>query len=260
MREKILFNKDWRFLGEVPAERPVKTKSGTYLSAKTGRLKWGPGVYDHVDMPEHWDLEHELTPERWQCVDLPHDYIISQTPDPTEVGALGFFKYHHAWYRKHFTVSECDRDKRIVIYFEAVTGNSEIYLNNCLLHRSTSGYASFEVDITDVVDFEKENVLAVYVDPDSREGWWYQGAGIYRNVWLVKTAKTAIDMYGVFLPVRKSGATLWNIPVEVEVFNVDYSDSKFDVLCDIISPDGRKVADRPASRMDSLRRKIRFLQ
>ena len=242
MREKILFNKDWRFLGEVPAERPVKTKSGTYLSAKTGRLKWGPGVYDHVDMPEHWDLEHELTPERWQCVDLPHDYIISQTPDPTEVGALGFFKYHHAWYRKHFTVSECDRDKRIVIYFEAVTGNSEIYLNNCLLHRSTSGYASFEVDITDVVDFEKENVLAVYVDPDSREGWWYQGAGIYRNVWLVKTAKTAIDMYGVFLPVRKSGATLWNIPVEVEVFNVDYSDSKFDVLCDIISPDGRKVA------------------
>ena len=93
MREKILFNKDWLFLENVPEERPVKTKSGAYLSAKTGRLKWGPGVRDHVDMPGHWDLEHELTPEIWKSVDLPHDYIISGTPDPQETGAFGFFRY-----------------------------------------------------------------------------------------------------------------------------------------------------------------------
>lgn len=242
MREKILFNKDWLFLGEVPEERPVKTKSGAYLSAKTGRLKWGPGVRDHVDMPGHWDLEHELTPERWENVDLPHDYIISQTPDPAEVGALGFFRYHHAWYRKHFTLDECDRNKRITVFFEGVTGNSEIYLNNCLLYRSTSGYASFEVDITDIVDFGIDNVLAVHVDPDSHEGWWYQGAGIYRNVYLIKTAKTAIDLYGVFLPVKKLQDDTWQIPVEVEVFNTNYTDSAFEISCKILSPAGSEVA------------------
>ncbi|MBQ7395794.1 MAG: DUF4982 domain-containing protein [Lentisphaeria bacterium] len=242
MREKILMNRDWLFLGEVPEERPVKTKSGSYLSAKTGRLKWGPGVRDHVDMPGHWDLEHELTPERWQSVDLPHDYIISQTPDPVEVGALGFFKYHHAWYRKHFTVDKSDADKRITIYFEGVTGNSEIYLNSCLVYRSTSGYASFEVDITDIVDFESDNVLAVHVDPESYEGWWYQGAGIYRNVWMVKTPKTAIDLYGVFLPVKKLDESRWQVPVEVEVFNIDYKESSFDVNCKILSPAGEVVA------------------
>lgn len=241
MRSKIPFNRDWLFLGEVPEERPVKTKSGTYLAAKTGRLKWGPGTYTHVDMPGHWDLFNELTPERWENVDLPHDYIIPQTPDPVEVGALGFFKYHKAWYRKHFTVDECDRDKRITIYFEGVTGNSDIYLNNCFLYRSTSGYASFEVDITDIVDFGTDNVLAVHVDPDSYEGWWYQGGGIYRNVWMVKTAKCAIDLYGVFLPVRKGEGNTWDVPVEVEVFNIGYEDKKFTVNCDIYAPGGEKV-------------------
>ena len=241
MREKILMNSQWHFLGEVPEERFVKTKSGTYLAAKTERLKWGPGVRDHIDMPEHWDLVGELTPERWQYVDLPHDYIIEQTPDRKEVGALGFFKYHEAWYRKHFTVEECDRNKRITIYFEGVTGNSEIYLNSCFLYRSTSGYASFEVDITDIVNFGKDNVLAVHVDPDSREGWWYQGAGIYRNVWMVKTSKTAVDLNGVFLPVRHGDGDFWQIPVEVEVFNINYTESKFDIRCDILDPAGRKV-------------------
>ena len=241
MRSKISFNRDWLFLGEVPEERPVKTKSGTYLAAKTERLKWGPGTYTHIDMPGHWDLFNELTPERWENVDLPHDYIIKQTPDPVEVGALGFFKYHDAWYRKHFTVGEEDRDKRITICFEGITGNSDIYLNSCYLCRNTSGYASFEVDITDLVKFGADNVLAVHVDPDSYEGWWYQGGGIYRNVWMIKTAKCAIDLYGVFLPVRKLEDNIWSVPVEVEVFNIGYEDKKFSVNCDIYSPAGKKV-------------------
>lgn len=243
MREKILFNKDWLFLENVPEERPVKTKSGAYLSAKTGRLKWGPGVRDHVDMPGHWDLEHELTPEIWKCVDLPHDYIISGTPDPQETGAFGFFKYHPAWYRKHFTLDDSDRSKRLTVYFEGVTGISEIYLNNCLLFRSTSGYVPFEVDITDIADFEKENVLAVHVDPESYEGWWYQGGGIYRNVWLIKTAETAVDLHGVFLPVKNLAGNLWQVPVEVEVINTGYQKSIFNVKCEIFSPDGVKAAE-----------------
>ena len=111
MREKILMNRDWRFLGEVPEERFVKTTSGTYLAAKTERLKWGPGVRDHIDMPEHWDLVGELTPERWKSVDLPHDYIITQEPKKYNNNTLGFFEYNSAWSRKNFRLSNDDANK-----------------------------------------------------------------------------------------------------------------------------------------------------
>ena len=243
MREKILFSDNWQFLEEVPEERFVKTKSGTYLSAKTERLKWGPGSYWHIDMPNHWDLFGELTPERWENVDLPHDYIIRQTPDEKETGALGFFKYHEAWYRKHFKLEDCDRNRRITVYFEGVTGNAEVYLNSCFLCRSTSGYVPFEVDITDLVRFGEDNVLAVHVDPDSREGWWYQGGGIYRNVWMIKTAQTAIDLHGVFLPVEKMTEERWKVPVEVEVFNIGYEPEEFDVSCEIFTPQGELLTE-----------------
>ena len=61
------------------------------------------------------------------------------------------------------------------------------------------GYTPFEVDITDNVFFDKENIVAVYANADSHEGWWYQGGGIYRNVWLIKTADVAVDLWGVYV-------------------------------------------------------------
>ncbi len=242
MREKILINKKWHFLGEVPEYAFVTSKAGSYLSAKTERLQWGAGHYRHVDMPGHWDLINELSAEKWKIVNLPHDYIVTQTPDPNQAMSLGFFKYHDAWYRKHFTVDEADRNKRITVYFEGVTGNSDIYLNGCFMHHSSSSYASFEVDITDIVRFGEDNVLAVYIKPDAQEGWWYPGGGIYRNVYLIKTAKCAVDLYGVFLPVEKlENNDNWKVPVEVETFNIDYQDKDFDILCEIFDPDGKFV-------------------
>jgi len=104
MRKKILINHDWRFLPDPPADPVVKTKASMYLSAKTERLKWGPGTWRHNDTPEFWSLTGELPNERWESVDLPHDYIIRQTPCPDEAGALGFFRYVPAWYRRHFTL------------------------------------------------------------------------------------------------------------------------------------------------------------
>ena len=187
MREMILLNHDWRFLAS-PAERAIPvTKAAMYLSAKTERLKWGPGAYTHNDVPDFWDLDGELPAERWERVDLPHDYVISGTPDPREAGALGFFHYEPAWYRRHFTLDPKDRGRRIALYFEGITGNSDLYLNGCFLKHNEGSYVSFEVDLTDLVRFDRENVLAVHVDPRVQEGWWYAGGGIYRNVWLVKT-------------------------------------------------------------------------
>ena len=73
-----------------------------------------------------------------------------------------------------------------------------IYLNGCRLYRNFSAYNSFEVDLTNYLYFEKENVLGVYTTLNDFEGWWYQGGGIYRNVWLNITAPVYINLWGVY--------------------------------------------------------------
>ena len=244
MREKVLINHDWRFLeGPLKESDTPKTKSAMYLSAKTERLKWGPGTYTHNDVPGCWDLDGELPAERWEAVDLPHDYIIARTPDPNEAGALGFFHYDDAWYRKHFNLPPEDRARRIAVYFEGISGISDIYLNGCFLKHNDGSYVSFEVDITDLVRFDRENVLAVHVDPRVQEGWWYAGGGIYRNVWLVKTDPVAVDLWGVFIPVRKREGESWDVPVEVTIRNSGYEDESVRALCEIFSPEGNKVGE-----------------
>ncbi len=244
MREKILINHDWRFLENPPEIAVPKTKVAMYLAAKTERLKWGYGSLQHDDNPNAWNLEQELSAEPWKVVDLPHDYIITQTPDPKESATLGFFKFYPAWYRKHFTLQPQDREKRLTIYFEGITGLSEIYLNGCFLKRNEGGYASFEVDITDLARFDQENVLAVYVDPSRHEGWWYAGGGIYRNVWLVKTDPVAVDLWGVYVPVEHlEGGATWRVPIEISIRNSDYIDVQVQADCEVLSPSGEKVAE-----------------
>ena len=243
MREKIRFNRDWRFLPDPPPDPVVKTKAGMYLSAKTERLKWGPGAWKHNDTPDFWSLTDELPNERWESVNLPHDYIVGQPVCADEAGALGFFRCFPAWYRRHFRLSPEDEGRRIAIYFEGITGIADIYLNGCFLRHNEGSYVSFEVDITDLVRFDRENVLAVHVDPDFREGWWYAGGGIYRNVWLMKTDPVAVDLWGVFLPVGKRDATSWNVPLEVTVRNITYETEALEIRTEILSPEREVVAE-----------------
>ena len=112
-----------------------------------------------------------------------------------------------------------DKNKRITLYFEGIATESVIYLNGCVLHRSFTGYTPFEVDITDFVKFDEENHLAVYVDSNVHEGWWYSGGGIYRNVKLIKTSLISVDLYGVYVKPMKLDNDTWKILTEVTVRN-----------------------------------------
>ncbi|UKI38292.1 MAG: hypothetical protein L6V93_10260 [Clostridiales bacterium] len=105
-----------------------------------------------------------------------------------------------------FSLDESDKNKRITLYFEGVATNATVYLNGCLMKHNFCGYTPFEVDITDNVYFDRENILAVYTDSSSHEGWWYQGGGIYRNVWLVKKPLKLPLTFGVFMSIRKKRA------------------------------------------------------
>jgi hypothetical protein len=110
------------------------------------------------------------------------------------------------------------------------------------MHHNYSSYNTFEVDISDNVYYEKENVIAIYVNTEEFEGWWYQGGGIYRDVHLTITEPVCIDLWGVYAPYKKLNDTDWQIDYETTVLNTDYENCAVTVESSLIDKDGNTVA------------------
>lgn len=239
MREKTLFNDNWKFhKGDFTKQNTI-CKGPDYIGAKTERMVLGPAAYNYSDNSDSYE-PCDICPDNWETVNLPHDYIIEQVPNQSNPQALGYFNYENGWYRKHFTLEEADRNKRITLYFEGVATNAAVYLNGCLMKHNFCGYTPFEVDITDNVFFDKENIVAVYANADSHEGWWYQGGGIYRNVWLIKTADVAVDLWGVYVSPVKCEGDCWRVDIETTVLNSSFCDADISVQSVLLSTDGLK--------------------
>ena len=236
---KTLFDNGWLFhRGDV--DIPYPTRKGTaYLSAKTERAKFGPACKDYAIPSAYSHAEHR--PENWEQVTLPHDYLINDVPDRRYNEAFGFADGGHAWYLKRFSVEKADAKKRVTLLFEGITGYATVWLNGCLLKHNFCGYTTFEVDLTDYLTFEGENALAVYVDATQHEGWWYEGAGIYRHVWLIKKEKVAVDLWGLYAkPVLKNGQ--WTVETELTVRNDDDVPRRVSAAGEIRDADGRTAA------------------
>ncbi|MBQ3058110.1 MAG: DUF4982 domain-containing protein [Clostridia bacterium] len=242
MRTEILLNDNWRFhKGDITVNRPAD-KGPVYSQCKVERKKIGPAAYCYHDKPDDYGGNIEIKSEGWVFCQLPHDYIIDQDNDKTQNNAHGYFRYENAWYRKHFLMPDGCENKRILLRFDGITGNSTIYLNGCLLHHNYSSYNSFELDITDLAYHDRENVIAVYVNTEEFEGWWYQGGGIYRDVYLVITEPVAIDLWGVYAPYKKLDDNIWEIDFETTLVNTDFVDSTVTVESYVYDPDGVCVA------------------
>ena len=255
MRTQIDLNNGWLFhKGDIKLPRPAD-KGPTYSQSKTVRKLIGPAAYGYYDKPDSYDLDGDVRSEGWKYVNLPHDYIVDQDNDPTQNNAHGFFKYDNAWYRRHFKLEEGARGKRILLMFEGIAGHSTVYLNGCLMKHNFSSYNSFFVDISANVYFDRENVIAVYVNTEEFEGWWYQGGGIYRNVSLLITDPVAIDVYGVYAPAKKVGEKQWQVDFETTVVNDTYEDRRVSVVSGIYDSDGNEVASAKAEGAVPLREK-----
>lgn len=242
MRQKIPFDDRWIFhLGDVDNRIPTD-KGPLYMQSKTQTMLWGPAAVEYIGTYDTYSTEKEISRDKWSPVTLPHDYIISQEPDQTQNNTLGFFKYENAWYRKEFFLSDEDRSKRITLLFEGIATWSTIYLNGIILKHNFCGYNSFEVDITDTVKFDSKNVLAVYVETGHHEGWWYEGAGIYRHVWLCKTDTVSVDLWGVYVRPEKLESDNWKINVETTIRNDRYDNVKLRVASTVIDADSEEAA------------------
>ena len=189
---------------------------------------------------------------RWQNVDLPHDWLVAFRPDKNadEMHAYRPIgpKYPQnsvGWYRKTFEIPESDSGKRLSIEFDGIYRDSRVWLNGYSLHQHLSGYTSFGVDITDYVNYGGRNVLVVRVNASGVELWSYEGAGIYRHVWLVKTDPLRIPQWGTYVSStvnQKGEKASAELTIQTTIANECDQDNYCNLVSTIVDADDKIVA------------------
>lgn len=255
MHRVIELNENWLFhRGDISTPMP-KDKGSVYTQSKTERKLTGPASYKYFDSPDPFYPSCELKSDGWSRVSIPHDYIIDGQPCKNENNALGYLHYDNAWYRKHFDMPAGCEGKRVILRFDGIAGRSTVYLNGCEMHHNFSSYNTFEVDISNYVYYDKENIIAVYVNTREFEGWWYQGGGIYRDVWLDITETVAIEYCGVFAPSKRIDDQNWEIDYETTVVNTGYDIKNITVKSFVCDAEGTCVSTAECTGTIALRDK-----
>jgi beta-galactosidase len=168
--------------------------------------------------PENLQLP-SINDNSWRSLDLPHDWAIEGPFSDTLENNTGLLPWKGiGWYRKHFTISDNDKGKRIYVDFDGAMANAKVWLNGKYVGEWPYGYTSFRLDLTPYIITGKENIIAVRLDTKNWDSRWYPGAGIYRNVWLVKTSQLHIANNGVFCttPEIKKERGILSVQAEVE--------------------------------------------
>ncbi len=235
-RERLSLDSGWRFhFGHANDSTKDFSfgRSGTF--SKTGNfIAPGRVNYDDAD---------------WKAVDVPHDWAV-ELPfqnDPA-LQSRGFYPMGRnypetsiGWYRRVFELPAADAGKRLSIEFDGVYRHATVIFNNCYIGEHQSGYAPFRFDVTDFAVPGARNVLLVRVDATLSDGWFYEGAGIYRHVWLVKTQPVHVRQWGTLVhsQVRAGEAAL---SIRTEVDNEGKGRQNARVISTILDSTGKTAA------------------
>ena len=132
---------------------------------------------------------------KWRALNLPHDWAV-ELPfvNDKEQASHGFKplgrRYPETsvgWYRREFEIPASDLGRRITVEFDGAFRSVLVFVNGCFIGRNDNGYAPFRFDVTDFLNYGAKNCIMLRVDASFGDGWFYEGAGIYRHVWLTKT-------------------------------------------------------------------------
>jgi beta-galactosidase len=242
-RERLLLDFDWRFrLGH--ANDPAKDFG---LGARRRELQFAKsGNFLPVARANFDD-------SGWRSIDLPHDWAVelpfNEAPILPNHGAKPIGREYPetsiGWYRRVFTIPAADVGKRIAVEFDGVFRDALVIFNGHYIGENLSGYVPFRFDLTDFANFGDKNVLVVRVDATLGEGWFYEGAGIYRHVWLIKTDPLHLLQWGTFVgtDVHRQSATVF---ISTEVENESEKERGCRVLSRILDAEGRVVATAQA--------------
>lgn len=180
----------------------------------------------------------------WRKLNVPHDWGVEgpfRDDLPGDTGKLPWKGI--GWYRKHFTVPASDQGRRVFIDFDGAMANAKVWLNGQYVGTWPYGYAAFQLELTPHIKFGGENVLAVRLDTTKWGSRWYPGAGLYRNIWLTKTAPVHVGHWGVVITTPQPGQA----KIAVTVDNQDSKPLTVEVTAEILDPAGAKVAESKAA-------------
>lgn len=243
--EKINFDDNWKFAFGNAADPAKDFGCGTeyfnYLTKAASIHNEGP--YSPKFDPGKWGKE-------WRQVTLPHDWVVDLPFSKDASHSHGYktvgYKYPETsvgWYRKVFEVPAEDLGKHISLQFDGIFRDARVWVNGFYLGNEPSGYAQQIYDISEYLNYGGDNVVAVRADASLEEGWFYEGAGIYRHVWLNKSDPVHVAPSGTFIraaleyPYDSAAVT-----IETTVDNKGVDTAAYELRHTLLDPDGNIAA------------------
>ncbi len=249
VRETIRLDEGWKFsLGN--AADPAKdfgcgTEYFNYLTKANSIHNEGPYSIKFND-------------STWQEVRIPHDWVTSLPYAQKASHSHGYktvgYQYPETsvgWYRKVITIPETDLGKHIALQFDGIFRNARVWFNGFYMGTEPSGYATQVYDVTEYVNYGGENLVCVRADATLEEGWFYEGAGIYRDAWLIKSAAVSVAPFGTFVYADlKAPYTSATIHVDTEVNNHSLEPQTCTVEHRLLDAQGNEVGRTSTASLD----------
>ena len=246
VRETIRLDDGWKFAFGNAADPKKDYGCGTeyfnYLTKANSIHNEGPYVANFND-------------STWQEVKVPHDWVTILPYADVASHSHGYktvgYKYPETsvgWYRKTINIPACDLGKHIALQFDGIFRNARVWFNGFYMGTEPSGYATQVYDVTEYVNYGGDNLICVRADATLEEGWFYEGAGIYRDAWLMKSAAVGVAPFGTFVYADlKQPYDKVTIYVETEVNNHSLTTQQCEVSHRLLDADGREVAKSESS-------------
>jgi beta-galactosidase len=204
-RERLLFDFSWKFFQGHAAD-PLRD------------LSFGVSQDDFAKSGDFEFATQKFDDSKWRTLNLPHDWAV-ELPfvRDDELQSHGYKplgrRYQEnsvGWYRRAFEIPKSDEGRRIIVEFDGAFRSALIFLNGYFIGRNDNGYAPFRFDLTDFLRYGEKNYLVVRMDASFGDGWFYEGAGIYRHVWLMKTDALHLGRWESYVrpAVQDNAATL----------------------------------------------------
>jgi beta-galactosidase len=183
----------------------------------------------------------------WRALDLPHDWSIEGPIDEhaASAGPGGFMPTGIGWYRKKFSVPENYRGRVVMVVFDGVYHNSDVWINGHHLGHRPYGFVPFFYELTEHLRLGAENVLAVRVDnSDQTNCRWYSGSGIYRHTWLHVLKPVHVAQWGTFVFCPRIQADAAIVEVRTTVENAGNAATPCRLTTAIVDAEGTTVASQ----------------
>ena len=258
--QKLVEHSGWNEPFDVPLDSAWQPGGHNHLAVLVENQNGPGGITAAADLGRLTTVGAEADPlqpgfddRQWRVVHLPHDFVVENAFSPSAEANHGSLPVSRACYRRTFTLPAADAARSVWLDFDGVYRDSQVYLNGHRLGEHQSGYTSFRYPINAAANFGGANELVVLVDARRFEGWWYEGGGIYRHVWLNTANPLHVAPWGTYVtadlaePAADSQPATATVHMQTRVANDRTESVEATLVSKLFAPDGSLAGTTEAS-------------